>query len=276
MSEKELQQIENEFQPVQQAPEMPIGLMGSEAMKQVAEVQAKVMMAKRFPRDRYTAFNDILDECGRKALAEQAVYSYPRGGKNVSGPSIRLAEVLARAWGNVDFGYRVLESDDDKSVLEAYAWDMEKNSRTTRVFEVPHVRHTRERSYKLTDSRDIYELEANMAARRIRACILQLIPGDVTDKAMSACKKTVTTASGEPLQDRILKILTVFRKFGVNQGHIEDKLGHGSDTIDEEELFDLMGIYNALKDGTGKRSQYFNIADTEKTEKTENLKEKLK
>ena len=47
--------------------------------------------------------------------------------------------------------------------------------------------------YAITDDRDIYELEANMSARRIRACILQMIPGDVTDAAVAACRKTASS-----------------------------------------------------------------------------------
>ena len=44
-----------------------------------------------------------------------------------------------------------------------------------------------------TEDRDIYELEANMSARRIRACILQMIPGDVTDAAVAACRMTASS-----------------------------------------------------------------------------------
>lgn len=43
------------------------------------------------------AIADVMEmlavESKRKSLAESAIYSYPRGGQRVSGPSIRLAEV---------------------------------------------------------------------------------------------------------------------------------------------------------------------------------------
>lgn len=42
----------------------------------------------------------------------------------------------------------------------------------------------------LTDSRDIYEATANFGARRMRACILGVIPGDVVDMAVNECKET--------------------------------------------------------------------------------------
>ncbi|MBQ7110481.1 MAG: hypothetical protein IJO06_04585 [Thermoguttaceae bacterium] len=36
--------------------------------------------------------------CQRPGLASVAVYVYPRGGSKISGPSIRLAEEIARNW----------------------------------------------------------------------------------------------------------------------------------------------------------------------------------
>ena len=61
------------------------------ATKEVAEVQARVFLAKQFPRNQANACERILTACQRPGLAISAVYSYPRGGTEVSGPSIRLA-----------------------------------------------------------------------------------------------------------------------------------------------------------------------------------------
>jgi hypothetical protein len=249
-------------------------MLAAEAMKNVAEVQAAVMMAKKYPRDQFTAFNNIQIACERKTLADAAVYAYPRGGQTVSGPSIRLAETMAQLWGNMDYGIRELSRDDDKSVCEAYAWDLETNTRSTRIFEVPHERHTKQGRYKLTDPRDIYENVANNGSRRLRACILQIIPGDVTEAAVTKCKKTVTSGT-EPIVDRIRKMVVQFEKFGVKQEHIEKRLKHEIGITTNEELFELVTIFNTLKDGNGKRSDFFDIVDAEPTEKTNALKEKL-
>lgn len=266
--------VENDFRPVETS--IPGNtLIATEAAKEVATVQAAVVMAKRFPRDRYTAFENIMQDCQRRQLATSAVYSYPRGGSTVEGPSIRLAECMANNWGNIDFGVRELSRDDDKSVCEAYAWDLETNTRSTRIFEVPHMRHTRNGSYKLTDSRDIYENIANNGSRRMRACILQIIPGDVVEKSVMACKKTVTSGGGEPLKDRLQKIILALGKFGVKAEHVERRLGYNLNSATEDDLFSLMTILNSLKDGHSKRSAFFDIADAEQTEKTKSLKSKL-
>jgi hypothetical protein len=267
-------ETENEFrknEPVVQGNSM----MAAEAMKGVAEVQAAVLMAKKFPRDQFTAFNNIIRDCERKTLAESAVYAYPRGGQTVSGASIRLAEAIARQWGNLDCGIRELARDNEKSVCEAFAWDLETNTRFTRIFEVPHIRYTKGGTYKLTDPRDIYENVANNGARRLRACILEAIPGDITEKAVLKCKETVTKKTGEPVVDRIRKMVVSFSTHGVTQAHIEKRLKHKVDITTEEELFDLITIYNSIKDNQAKRGDFFDIADTEQTEKTSKLKEKI-
>ena len=264
--------------PFQQLPQAAIALnsmMNVEALKGIAEIQASVMMAKKFPRDPFSSYNAIIEECKRLDLAENAVYAYPRGDTTVSGPSIRLAEVLARLWGNLDCGIRELSRDDEKSMVESYAWDMQTNVRWKRIFEVSHERVTKTRRYKLTDPRDIYENLANYAARRLRACILEAIPGDVVDAAVKACKETVTKkGSDKPIADRIRGMLLKFLKYGVTQAHIEKRIGHSVEIVNEEELFDLVTVFNSIKDGS-KRSDFFEISDNAPDEKTAALKDKL-
>ena len=111
--------------------------------RQAQEVQAAMIVAKHFPRDERVACDRILNACTRRSLAEGAIYSYSRGGTEVSGPSIRLAECIAQNWGNIDFGYIELEQKNGESQVMAYAWDLETNTRQSKVFSVPHRRDTK-------------------------------------------------------------------------------------------------------------------------------------
>ncbi len=83
--------------------------------------------------------------------------------------------------------------------------------------------YTRSGGYKLTDDRDIYELEANMGSRRLRACILQIIPGDVTSAAVAACRKTSSNGLVEIMKDEkkradlVAKMLRIYEKLGVTR-----------------------------------------------------------
>lgn len=228
------------------------------------EVQAMVVMAKRFPRDPMVAFQAILRHCERYKLAESSQYAYPRGDKLVTGPSIRLAEVLAQSWGNIDFGIVELEQRDGESQVLAYCWDLETNCRQAKVFTVPHFRQTKRGKQRLTDPRDIYEMVANQGARRLRACILGVIPGDVIEAAIDRCNATL--AKGEPgedgkgkkrLIDRVRSMVEAFREFGVTSEQIERRLNHKLDAVTEAELVQLRRIYTSLRDGMASASSYF-------------------
>lgn len=143
-----------------------------ESQRAIQEVQASVLMARRFPRDQMRATDRILQACARPMLAENASYAFKRGKMLVTGPSIHLARVIAGAWGNIQYGIRELSQEDGVSTVEAFAWDLETNTRASRLFQVRHVRFSNEKGFTdLDDPRDIYELTANYGARRLRACM---------------------------------------------------------------------------------------------------------
>lgn len=227
--------------------------------RQAQEVQAAMVVAKKFPRDEFQSMDRIRRTCQRSSLAEQAIYSYPRGGQSVTGPSIRLAETLAQNWGNIDYGVIELEQKDGESEMMAYAWDLETNTRVTKIFTVEHKRDTKNGSYKLTDSRDIYEATANFGARRMRACILGVIPGDVVDMAVDECRKTVKSGIGkESIVDRANKLLKAFKdEFKVTKEQIEAYAGVNCASFTEDEFINLKGVYKALRDGQAKPDDYF-------------------
>ena len=229
--------------------------------RQAQEVQAAMVIAKRFPRDEVEAYNRIMRACQRKKLAETAMYEYPRGGTKVTGPSIRLAEAMAQNWGNLDFGILELEQKNGESQVMAYAWDLETNTRQTKVFSVPHVRGTRKGNVPLTDPRDIYEMIANQGARRVRACILGVIPGDVVEAAVEECQKTLVSGNTEPLIDRVRKGIKQFEdKFSVTQQMIEKYIGCKGEAFSEHDMIRLNNVYRSLRDGMAKREDYFDIA----------------
>lgn len=229
--------------------------------RQTQEVQAAMVIAKRFPRDEIEGYNRVMRACQRKSLAEQSMYEYPRGGTKVTGPSIRLAEAIAQNWGNLDFGIIELEQRNGESQVMAYAWDLETNTRQTKIFNVPHVRGTKKGNVPLTDPRDIYEMVANQGARRLRACILGIIPGDVIDGAVEKCKETLINGQKEPLIDRVRKMTKSFEDdFSVTLPMIEKYLGCNSEAFSENDFIRLRNVYKSLRDGMSKREDYFEIA----------------
>jgi len=246
-----------------------------EQTRAMAEVQSQMIIAKKFPRDIIAAQSKIIETCKRFTLAEKAFYSYPRGGQTISGPSIRLAEVLAQNYQNLVFGVTEVERGNGYSIAKAYCWDLENNVTQVKQFEVRHEITLKDKKVKrLTDSRDIYELVANQGARRMRACILAIIPSDVVDCAVDQCKKTLNKGSGITLNERIRNIVIAFKNYGVSQEMIEKRLGHKIDLTTAEEIVDLTGIGNAIKDGQSKRGDFFDFPSDENN-KLQELRNKV-
>jgi hypothetical protein len=232
------------------------GTVAIEESRVMSEVKAQVFMARQYPRDVLRARDRVMSECARVKLAEKAVYSFPRGGTQVTGPSIRLAEAIARAWGNIDAGIIEGERADGESSMIAYAWDLETNLRIRKEFKVQHVRDTRQGRKKLTDERDIYEMTANQGSRRLRACILGLIPGDIVDEAVKACEKTLVAKVGD-LATVLPKMVETFASIGVTKEMIEKRLRHRLDATQPAEVVQLGSIFNSIRDGMATVADFF-------------------
>ena len=243
----------------------------------VQEVQGMIIMAKKFPRDQFAAYNRIMEACKRKSLAEVAQYEFPRGGEKVTGPSIRLAEVLAQNWGNISTGIIELEQNYGESKVMAFAWDLETNYREERIFSVKHERKAKGVIKKLDDPRDIYELVANLGARRKRSCILAVIPKDIVEAAEAQCEETLKKDNSKPLVDRIRDMFEKFQSnFGVSKEMIEEFIGCRAEAFTERDVMKLARVYNSLRDGMAKREDFFNIkATSPEPEKAEAIKKDL-
>lgn len=259
MSQELITQEQHPFmtQSSQQLPGAAnVGSVTIEQQRAIAEAQGQIAIAKRFPRNLSAAFAELMDACKLPALAEVAFYSLPRGKTTVSGPSIRLAEEIARVYGNFEYGHRELSRDDKKSEVEVYAWDKEKNNFSRRQLTVMHVLDTKDGPRKLRDQKDIDDKIANVASKQVRGRILALMPKWLVESAVAECRKTLSGNNDIPISERVRKMTQAFGKFGVTSKHLETVIGHSLDEITPEEIADLQGIFNAIRDG-GKISDFF-------------------
>jgi len=220
----------------------------AESQRAIAEVQAAMILARQFPRDEKVALDRMLVAFQRQGLAEQALYSYSRGGTEITGPSIRAAEAIAQNWGNLQFGVRELSQQNNESTIETFCWDVETNVRQVKVFQVPHVRSKKTGNVKLTDTRDIYELVANQGARRLRACILGVIPGDIVEAIVNQTEETLK-AKADTSPAALKKLVEAFSAYNVTQEMIEKKIQRRLEAITPAQIVNMRKIYNSLKDG---------------------------
>ena len=134
--------------------------------------------------------------------------------------------------------------------------DMETNFYDEKKFTVRHIRDKKGGGELLTEERDIYELIANMGARRKRACLEAVIPGDVIETAQEECYKTLK-ASVEITPELIKKIIDMFDEFGVTQEHLKKRIQRNLDAITPAQVIDLRRIYMSMKDGMSQPEQWF-------------------
>lgn len=240
----------SEMKPVKEikAEQMEMGIES----RLLEEVKAAVFLAKQFPRDEIKAENKILELCKRKNFANTALYSFPRGGEVVQGLTIRFAEAVARAWGNIQYSVIELDTDDGKSTMLAYAWDVENNIKTTKQFDVSMKRYTKKGVYVLTDMRDQYEMKASYGARFLRGCILNLIPNYILDSCIEEIKITMEREieSIEDISQAKEQILIFLEnKLNLSKQELENFLNCPYESWTSSHLVNLKLAYNGIKEG---------------------------
>jgi hypothetical protein len=225
------------------------------------EVQGMMIMARRFPRDEGRALKRIESACADIDLANMAMYSYPKGGTTVDGPSIRLLEVISQNWGNMQQGLKFVNVGATQSEIVAFAWDLETNTRHAIEFTVPHWRDVKvsEKNpaggYAITEQREIYELAANMGSRRLRKCLETIIPNHVIKAAVRAIKATIEGAGG--IAERTEELVKAFAPMDVTVDDLEKRLGKKIHAVSNPEIHQLRKIYASIRDGMTNRNDWF-------------------
>lgn len=217
-----------------------------EQSRAVAEVAAAVSTARQFPRDTNRAVEQMKELCARLAIAQRAFYSVPNRG---SGLSVHIARELSRIFGNVDYGVRELNRDDSKgeSEMQAWAWDVETNVRTTRSFIVPHAKSLKGGGRKqLTDLNDVYLNNQNVAARAVRECVFAILPGWFLADAEAILRQTLERGDGKPIEQRRTDALDAFDGLNVTERQMVERLGKPAGQWGARDIAELTKIYTSI------------------------------
>jgi hypothetical protein len=210
-----------------------------------SEVAMQLDSAHRWPR----SVSKFLRDAGSLAtfsveIAESCMYSVPRGGKMITGPSVRLAEMCATSWGNLHVGARVIEATETEVIAQAVAWDLERNVRLT----VEAQRSIVGKKGRFDD--DMIRV-TGMAAISIalRNAIFRVIPRAyvqaIYDKAHQCAVGDLKT-----LATRRDDAFARFAKLGVTPERMFARLDiKGPDDFTLEHLEQLIGMHTAIKSG---------------------------
>ena len=236
-----------------------------EQSRAIAQVQAAAVMARQFPRSTQAAIGEMRDACGRTELAKRAFFKFPRGGESVTGASVYLARELARIWGNIDYGLNELRRDDThgQSEMQAYAWDLQTNARSTRTFVIEHARDTKQGRKQLTDLRDISDNNNNFGARAVREMIFATLPQWFTDMAQEVCRETLKNGGGVPLPTRVANALAAYKRARITPSQLATRVGTEPDAWTHEDVTDLEILYRSLQNREITRDEAF--PETEST-----------
>jgi hypothetical protein len=221
-----------------------------EQARAVAEVAAAVQVAQANPRRMDRAKAEMRRSCAEYAMAARAFYNYKRAGKPVTGPTVDLARELKRCFGNFQSGMAELRRDDDyrQSEMQAWAWDVETNTRSVTTFVVPHQNYMT--GSALDALRDVYENNANQGARREREMILGLLPQWFVEEAVGLCRETLERGpSGETLSVRQDKAERALGSLGIDLERVERRVGRVKAQWSPQDLADLTIDYQSIRRG---------------------------
>lgn len=187
------------------------------------------------------------------SLAEEAIYSKPVGKdensgkmKYASGLSIRTAESLANRWGNNAYGCELAGETEDYAILTAVYLDYETNTRTVLQKRVSKSYKSRQKGVQRysPDRFDII-LAANQS-KLLREAILRRLPAGLKREYELKAKEIL---SAKPIGERQEKVIQSFSGIGVKKEQLEKLIGKTMAQFNHEDMDNLIGYYNALKDG---------------------------
>lgn len=215
-----------------------------------SEVEAQLDAAHKYKRSvsRFLAEALSLATISQE-VAESCIYSLPRmergEQKMITGPSVRLAEICASAYGNLHVGGRVIDEEEKEIVAQGGAWDLEKNLRVT-VEARRRITNKAGRRY----SDDMVVVTGNAAVSiALRNAILRVIPRAYVDTIYEKVRH-VAVGDAKTLGARRSEIVARLNKLGVGTDRILARLGKaGIDDVGLEELEILIGLGTAVKGG---------------------------
>lgn len=244
-----------------------------------AEIQAAYIMAMKQPRSESAFRQKFLESCKNKYFASAAIWKKPTGGKTLEGFSIRFAEEALRLWGNIITDKAVIYEDDDKKIVRFTVLDLETNSKYAEDATITKtVERKNAKGYVVVAERinsfgdrvfvvkanddDLQNKEGSIASKKIRNLILRLLPPHIKDEAREVVLATMAGQIKDP-KELIKKLCDSFATLRVSVVMLEKYLGHTVDQCTADEIVELNQIYQTVKDGEAKFSDYLDEKTTE-------------
>ena len=212
-----------------------------------SEVDIQVATAKSYPRDveqslsRIRQLATIDDE-----TAENCFYAMRRGNDIIEGPSVRLAEIIGCAWGNLRVQARIIGNDGKFITAQGIAHDLENNFAAS-----VEVKRRITDKYGKTFSDDMQVVTGNAAASiAFRNALMKVVPSAVTHRIVAEIRQ-VAKGKALSLEQRVANMLKWFEGVGVTRQQVLAHIGvAAADKITEDKADYLRGLAVAIKEGS--------------------------
>ena len=243
-----------------------------------SEIDMQISTAKQYPRN----LPDVLNKIATYATmdtetASDCFYVLRRKNKDnvnstIEGLSVRMAEIIAGAWGNLRVQTRIVGNDGKTITAQGICHDLETN-----VAVSVEVKRRITDKHGNTYSEDMQVLTGNAAsAIAFRNAVLKVVPKAVTKKVISDVKQ-VAIGKSIDLETSRQKMIEYYSKIGVSKQQIVEYLEiKDVAEIDKEKIFELRALANAIKEGTTTVYETFNNKEKTVEERKEEIKEKGK
>lgn len=216
-----------------------------------SEVDMQIATAKQYPRHLPTVLNQIATLATLDTeTAEDCFYVLRRngsgGGNAIEGLSVRMAEIIAGAWGNLRVQTRIIGNDGKTITAMGICHDLETNVAVS----VEVKRRITDKNGR-TYSEDMQVVTGNAAsAIAFRNAVLKVVPKAVTKRVIADVKK-VAMGQSLDLETSRQRMIEYFGKLGVNEALLLEYLElQKREEIDKERVFELRALANAIKEGT--------------------------
>lgn len=241
-----------------------------------ALVQARYTMAQLRPRNWMNVYAAVMQTCARSSFAEKATWTLERWDQRAkngrgamvpySGPTIRFAEEVFRAAGNLDIRVDVLSENPEFRTLSVSVIDME----SLLCYSRPIVLHKRMERAKLKEGqlalgqrlnssgKIVYIVEATdddlrnkqgaEVSKIMRTDGLRMIPADIVEDALQRCAEVVKAEIKADPAAVAKRLAYNFYKLGVQADQIEKFLGKPLHAVKELDLETLRGIHGAMSE----------------------------
>jgi hypothetical protein len=275
-----------------QSQEQSVQLIESTGVEMVeaqerALIDTQITTAKRYPRVLSRVLNQIETYATMDTeTAEDCFYALRRKGKQgegdtiIEGVSVRMAEIIAGAWGNIRVQTRIIGNDGKTITAQGICHDLETNLAVS----VEVKRRITDKNGQ-TYSEDMQVVTGNAAsAIAFRNAVLKVVPKAVTKNVLDKVKD-VAIGKSIDLETIRQKLIVFYGKIGVPIDQLLSYLDIPSlQELDKERCFQLKGLANAIKEGTTTVKESFaphtkearEAAKKEKEQKVADKKQDLK